>query len=265
MDYYAILGVEPTAPLSEIKRAYKRKASQHHPDKGGDEAEFKKLQEAYETLSDQQKRHEYDNPNPFGGQDPFGQQGPFGGFHPFDQPFARQQARNPDGITTVSIGLSQAHTGTDVVIDLGYIREVLTVPAGVQDGSRFRLRGKGPSRFKQAAPGDLIVIIHVDMPVNVSREGNNIVQNVEINTLDAITGGSVEISHFTGKRIKVSIPPGAQFGDKLRVKSFGIADMHSGIPGDLFVRIILKTPQITDPDHLDVLNKIKQEVINERP
>lgn len=265
MDYYATLGVEPSAPLSEIKKAYKRKASQHHPDKGGDEAEFKKVQEAYETLSDQQKRHEYDNPNPFGGQDPFGQHGPFGGFHqPFGHPHFNQQVKNPDGITGVSISLAQAHNGTDVVVDVGYSREVLTIPSGVHSGARFRIRGKGPSRIKQAPPGDLIVEVRVEMPQHIYRDHNNLIQEVPVSSLDAITGGNVEVRHFTGRRIKVTIPQGAQQGDKLRLKGYGINDMQSGIPGDLFVRVNLVTPQITSQDHLDSLNKVKQEVINEQ-
>ena len=82
MDYYETLGVTPTSTPSEIKKAYRRLAMKHHPDKGGDIDQFKKIQEAYDTLSDSDKRAEYDNPNPFGnfqGGDPFAGQGnPFG-------------------------------------------------------------------------------------------------------------------------------------------------------------------------------------------
>lgn len=65
MDYYQILGVDRNADTKEVKKAYRRLASKHHPDKGGDENKFKEIQAAYETLSDPQKKEAYDNPNPF--------------------------------------------------------------------------------------------------------------------------------------------------------------------------------------------------------
>ena len=74
MDYYETLGVNHTTQPDEIKKAYRKLASQHHPDKGGDTKKFQDIQKAYEVLSDPQKKHEYDNPNPFGGQNPFGNQ-----------------------------------------------------------------------------------------------------------------------------------------------------------------------------------------------
>ena len=75
MDHYQTLGVSPQADEKEIKKAYRKLAGKHHPDKGGDENEFKKIQQAYETLSDPAKRQQYDNPNPFEGGDPFSQGG----------------------------------------------------------------------------------------------------------------------------------------------------------------------------------------------
>ena len=80
-DHYATLGVTKTASADEIKRAYRKLASQHHPDKGGDTAKFQEIQTAYDTLSDPQKRQQHDNPNPFGGGFPGGHQAGFqGGF-----------------------------------------------------------------------------------------------------------------------------------------------------------------------------------------
>ena len=78
MDYYELLGVQPNATPNEIKKAYRKLAMKHHPDKGGDVEQFKKIQTAYDTLSDSEKRHQYDNPNPFEnfqGGDPCWRQG----------------------------------------------------------------------------------------------------------------------------------------------------------------------------------------------
>lgn len=256
MDYYQTLGVNHTTQPDEIKKAYRKLASKHHPDKGGDAEQFKRIQEAYDVLSDPERKYEYDHPTT---SDPFAG---FGSYNP--NHFQERRVRNPDGVTTVSISLAQAHTGTDVVVDVGYSREVLTVPSGIPNGARFRLRGKGPSRFKNAEPGDLLVMIDIQMPTNMSREGNDIIQDVYVSSLDAITGGDVEVKHFTGKRIKVRVPRGIQHTERLRVRSYGTADPQSGIPGDLYVRVCLFTPQITDPNHLDMLNKVKHEVIDEQ-
>ena len=75
MDHYQTLGVSPQADEKEIKKVHRKLAGKHHPDKGGDENEFKKIQQAYETLSDPAKRQQYDNPNPFEGGDPLNRQG----------------------------------------------------------------------------------------------------------------------------------------------------------------------------------------------
>ena len=257
MDYYTVLGVDRNVSPHDLKRAYKRLASKHHPDKGGNAEEFKRLQEAYATLSDPVKRQEYDSPAP----DPWSQPG-------FADPFHRHTyntVRNPDGITRVTISLAQAHTGTDVLVDVGYSREILTVHAGIHHEAKFRLRGKGPNRFKQAEPGDLIVIVNVDMPPGVSRHGNNIFQEVNVNSLVAITGGFVTLTHFTGSTIKVKIPPNTQQGTKLKLAAYGIADQHTGWPGDMIVNVNLYTPLITDPKHIQALNTVKQEVIDEQP
>ena len=116
MSHYQTLGVSPQADAKEIKKAYRRLAGKHHPDKGGDEARFKEINEAYETLSDPQKREAYDNPNPFQGGNPFGQGSPFedifgdifGGFRQQQ----RRPVRNPDGVCDVHVNLEEIYTGT---------------------------------------------------------------------------------------------------------------------------------------------------------
>ena len=87
MTHYETLGVSDTADANTIKRAYRKLASQHHPDKGGDTAKFQQVEEAYRTLSDPEKRAQYDNPNPFG------QRG-FGGFHQNHHEFDLDSLKN---------------------------------------------------------------------------------------------------------------------------------------------------------------------------
>ena len=162
MDHYQILGVSKDASQQDIKKAYRKLAMKHHPDKGGDEQKFKQIQAAYSVLSDPDKRAQYDNPNPFEqfGGDPFGQGSPFGDIFSeiFGGGFRRQQPqRNPDGRMDLNISLLQAYKGTNVVVNTGYATLDVTIPQGVKDGSNLRLSGKGPLRYTDLPPGDLLI------------------------------------------------------------------------------------------------------------
>ena len=143
MDHYETLGVQRDAGEKDIKKAYRKLASKHHPDKGGDQEEFKKIQKAYETLSDPQKKAEYDNPNPFGGQNPFGG-------NPFEDIFGdifgqrRQPQRPPRPMyrTQLNVTLRQAYTGSQQTLELNTPqgKKVInvTIPKGVQSGQQTK-------------------------------------------------------------------------------------------------------------------------------
>lgn len=253
-DYYNILGVDRSADTQQIKQAYRRLASQHHPDKGGDKAQFQLIQEAYAVLGDQQKRQHYDNPQP-------DLSGVFGFGGPWGDMFTNGGARrNPDAVITTRIPLEKAYTGTDVVIETPFAKEILNVHAGVRDGTRFRVSGKGHSRFKDVPPGDLLVQIHVQYPSDMSRDLDDIYQRVNIDALDAITGTVLEFAHFAGKHMQVKIPAGAQSGNKLRLTGWGMPNPQTGRKGDLYMVLNIVVPHITDAEILENLNKIKQEV-----
>jgi len=261
MNYYESLGVNNTASQEEIKKAYKRMASKHHPDKGGNEDEFKKVQEAYEVLSDPQKKSQYDNPDPWanakrwqepdvGNQDPFSQ---------FSDVFGRQQ-RNPDALVNVSISLMQAYNGTDLVISAGPINETVIIHPGIRDHTKIRISGKGHNRIKSAPPGDLIVRVLIDYPEDVVRSDNDIYQTAYVSVLQALVGAEVEFEHFTGKRLKLKIPKGSQHNSKLKLSGWGFPDPRTRNPGNCFVVLKLVVPNITDEQILKQLNNINQEV-----
>jgi len=266
MDHYQTLGVSKDADVKEIKQAYRKLASKHHPDKGGDKAEFQKIQSAYDTLSDPKKRAQYDNPNPFGegfqfdfrGGDPFGQGSPFGDIfgNIFNQ--RRQPTRNPDGIVDVTITLLQAYTGTDIIVNTGYANLNVKINQGLQEGTKLRVAGKGPSRYKELPPGDLIVRIHIEVPANWGRDGKHLFQRFNINAIDAMTGCEVMIKHLDGKRYTLNIPPGTCPGSRLKMRGLGMIDPQSSILGDLFILIDLDVPTITNNEDKQTLNKIKE-------
>ena len=265
MDYYQTLGVDRNSSAEEIKQAYRRLAMKHHPDKGGNEAEFKKINEAYAVLSDAQKRSNYDNPH---SQNQYWQQ-PFDPGESFNfedimrharAAFNERRAkpRNPDAITDVEITLSQVFTGTDILVDVGYTREVIYINPGVRNGTKLRVKGKGPSRYKDAPPGDLIVRVNIDIPDNMAIDGQDLFARVDVDALEAIVGGAVNFDHPVGKELKITIPKGTQNGTRLRLKGLGVPDPNTRTTGDFFVIVNIFIPDVTDPQHLEELNKIKE-------
>lgn len=258
MDYYATLGVDKNASAADIKKAYRKLASKHHPDKGGDADQFKKIQEAYETLGDPQRKSQYDNPH-FGS---FEQETPFWGdqFDPFNS-FARgRRRRNPDGITNLQVSLDTIFKGGDVVVDVGYAREVLYIEPGTQHGTRIRISGKGPGRYKDLPPGDLIVVVEIARPPRIDVDGPHVYQTIDIDALDAITGAEIQLEHFTGNRFTVKIPPGIQPGNRLRLTGQGLPVFRQANRGDLYIIANIVVPKIDSQEHIDKLNIIKQEV-----
>ncbi len=272
MDYYEILGVNKNAAPDEIKKAYRKLAMQHHPDRGGDADKFKQINEAYDVLSDSAKKDRYDHrgsPNNWSNNfaDPFDQQSPYFGdfadiFRERSQAFRdRMQAqRNPDGVADLTISLSQAYTGTDINVNVGYANEIISVPPGCRDGTKIRLKGKGPSRIKNLPPGDLIVRISVECPPEMGRDQDDLYVRLEIDAIEAMIGTEIEMQHINGKIISVKVPPGVQHGAKLRLQNWGMPNPQTRQPGHLYALIKITIPKVTDPQHVNVLNIVRKEV-----
>ena len=268
MDHYETLGVSKDATPQEIKKAYRKLASKHHPDKGGDQEQFKRIQGAYDVLSDPQQRSQYDNPNPFGegfefnvrGGDPFGQGSPFSDI--FGDIFGGRRHRqvNPDGVTELQISLLQAYNGADLVVSTGDSSINLKIPQGIRDGTKLRVAGKGPQRIRELPPGDLIVKIFVNYPANWGREGNELFYRKDVDVLDALTGCEVDFAHIDGKKLLVKVPQGTPNGHKLKLRGLGMKDPRNDMFGSLNIIVNLTMPNITKQEHIDTLNKIKSEL-----
>lgn len=259
MDHYETLGISRDASEQEIKKAFRKLASKHHPDKGGDQEQFKRIQGAYEVLSDPDKRAQYDNPNPFNQFEGFG-----GSSNPFEGIFGdifgtrRQPVKNPDGVVDVTITLLQAYTGTNMIVSTGYTQLDISIPQGTDEGDRLRVPGKGPVRIRELPPGDLFVRIHVDPPINWGRKGPDLFMRQNINVFDAITGCNVTIVHLDGTKYQLSVPPGTEHGTKLRMNGLGMFIPNRGVQGNLNVIIELDVPRVTATEDIELLNNIKQ-------
>lgn len=192
-DYYTILGVARDASADEIKRAYRKLAQQHHPDKGGNPEEFKAVSEAYSVLSDPDKRARYDQfgtadmgggaggfsyEDIFGGnaRSGFGGGFGFGGgvgdiFESFlGQAFAQVQVEAPIKLTQALIGDTlkfQTEQGETIELKL---------PAGIQDGQAFRFPGKGLAY--RGGRGDLIVVIRIQWPKRLNKEQRALIEQL---------------------------------------------------------------------------------------
>ena len=260
MDYYEALGVSKDADSATIKKAYRKLASKHHPDKGGDAEKFKEIQTAYDTLSDPDKRAQYDTPDPFGtfNGDPFGQGSPFADI--FGDIFGRRQTqaqRNPDSMGDVQITIEQAYSGTELVINVDGKTHVLNIKPGSRNGSRIRLHGQGHQRYKNLPPGDLVVRINVMVPQDMQIVESDIYQKIEVNSLEAIVGATKRIKHISGSVLEIKVPAGSQDGSRLRISRHGMPTPGAPeVKGHFYAIVSVSTPRISDKEHIEMLNKI---------
>jgi DnaJ-class molecular chaperone len=267
MDYYSILGVPKGASDEEIKTAYRKLAMKHHPDRGGDQAEFQKIQEAYAVLSDAQKRQQYDNPQPQGFEFHFGGgNSPFDdifsqfGFSPFGNP--RQQRRNKD--LRVELAMDLAGTLNDQVKTIsvqttnGERQTVqVNIPRGVRNGHSMRYGGLGDNMFNTLPRGDLYVHFVVREDPRFRVENHDLVYPVTITCLDAMTGIEVDIPSLDNKFFKIAIPAGSGPGTRLRIPGNGLYHLNNNTRGHLIAELHINVPAVTDPTAQGLINQLK--------
>lgn len=281
-DAYQTLGVARNATEDEIKKAYRKLAGQHHPDKGGDTAKFQEIQSAYETLTDPQKRQQHDNPNPFQGfhqngpgnfefhfgggggpQDIFEQffhQAGFGGRHPFQQQ-QHQPRRNKDLRVNLSVSLAstleQQRKTISVQTTKGDRYNVdVDIPRGVNNGTTIKYSQMGDNMFETLTRGDLYVIITVEPDRRYEIQGINLVQNIEIDSIDAMLGLDQVVQAIDGREFSIKIPKGCQHGSGFGLQGQGLYHMNTNVRGDMIVNVSVKTPTLTEAQ-LNVLKTIR--------
>jgi len=267
-DFYKILGVTATASQPEIKSAYRLKAKDLHPDKNqGDSAleeKFKAVSEAYDILSDSKKRAEYDEARshferggfraPTGGGQNF-QGGDFsdifGGGNPqdiFANLFGGGGRRGPrkgsDLQTEATITFKEAIFGTTLDLKLntdgnGPQNISARVPAGVNDGAKIRVKGKGAPG--EAGPGDLFIELQVKPHATFSRKGENLLLTLPVTFAEAALGADIKVPTLSGDNVTVRLAAGTPTGRVLRVKGRGIK--KGAVTGDLLVTVEVQVPR----------------------
>ena len=275
-DYYEVLGVEKTASQDEIKKAFRKKAVELHPDRGGDEAKFKEVNEAYEVLKDEKKRQAYDQFGHAAGADQAGG-GAYGGGNPFEG-FQGAQGFSGEGIhfdfgggglndifdmffngggnrtrdveIALTIDFDEAVKGTTKEISLrvadrqngGRKQEEakIKIPAGIDNGQAIKLEGKGEVNA-QGQRGDLYVRVQVRPDKRFERDGHNIVSQIKIDMVQAALGTDYPVETIDGEAI-LKIPPGTQPGKLFKMSNKGMPIVNTTERGDHIVVVDVAVP-----------------------
>lgn len=285
-DYYDILGVSKGASAGEIKKAYRKQALEWHPDKHKDNKEaaekrFKEINEAYQILSDVEKRRAYDQfghaafspggmPGGFGAAGgPFTQTGrygpftytytttgggPFAGFD-FGDPFEIFEqffgGASPFGRATriprysITIDFMEAINGVEKEVNIGGQKRKIKIPAGVDEGSRIRF-------------GDFILSINVRPHEIFDRDGPDIFVKTTIPFSLAALGGTIEVLTINGE-VKVRIRPGTQSGTMIRLRGKGSPHLRGRGKGDEYVRVLVTVPEKLDRKQKRIIEAAKKE------
>jgi molecular chaperone DnaJ len=281
-DFYKVLGVDKKSTPEEIKKKYRSLARDLHPDKTqGDSAleeKFKAVSEAYDILSDPKKRAEYDEARslferggfraPTGGGNYQGGDFSdiFGGGNPQDifanlfggAGMRRGPRKGQDLQTESTITFKESIFGTTLELKLssnGKAQNITArVPAGVNDGAKIRVKGKGASG--EAGPGDLFILLTVKPHPIFSRKGENLLLTLPVTFAEATIGADIKVPTLGGEDVTVRLAAGTPTGRVLRVKGRGITKGHT--VGDLLVTIDVQVPRRVEGEALEALKKFAE-------
>lgn len=290
-DYYEVLGLKKGASADEIKKAFRKLAIKYHPDKNpGDkkaEDRFKEINEAYAVLSDPEKKSQYDQFGSTGFHQRYSQEDIFRGFNAND--IFREFNLGGDDVFSRIFGMgggfrqgggyAMSRKGQDFEMELplsfletfsggekrvsfsreGRSEEVsVKIPAGIDNGARLRLAGKGGAGIGGGPNGDIFLDVVVRPDQRYSREGADIIMPQQVSFSQACLGGSLDVATLDGtKRIKT--PAGLQPRTKIRLKGLGFPQHGKSGRGDFFVEIEVAVPQSLSAKQVDLIENLRKE------
>lgn len=283
-DYYSVLGVNKNASQDEIKKAFRKEAKLSHPDANPNnpkaEARFKELNEAYEVLSDPEKRKQYDMfGSGFQGAPNFGGNGAYqsninvedleemignifgggfrsGGFGTNQNPFAQANRKGQDIEQNVKITLREAYEGAQRVLSKDGRQVTINIPAGANNGTKVRVKGEGHQGLGET--GDLYLVVQVDETGSIfKREGDDLHVDFEVDCFTAMLGGTADIPTMNGN-LKLKIPAGSQAGRKFRLTGKGMPILRKKEQfGDLFAHLVITVPTSLSDEQRQLAERLR--------
>ena len=263
MDYYKTLGIERGATEDDVKRAYRKLASIHHPDKGGDTAKFQEIQAAYEAITSGKA----DQP----------QGGGFNDLHEMFDMGRRAGARswtfntgwddnvkNPDVNISIPCSLKEAHTGFTKTIeftlpDKTSKRLSVTFPPGCNRDVKIRYTGEGGQLVQNLPASDLYVKLDISNDSTWVLNGKDLYIDIVISVWQAMCGATAKIIDIDETEIEITIPPGTQHGTQLRLRNRGFNIRGSTARGNGYVNVRVKIPAISEEDQLKTIVDLQAE------
>ena len=276
MDYYNTLGIPKNSSDADIKAAYRKMAMKHHPDRGGDEKKFKEVTEAYETLSDPQKKQMFDM-----GVDPNAQHTSYRQGSPFEfhfntgnfedvfsnfgfggRPVRKNKTLNVNIEVTLEDILKGRVIDAEIGIPNGNKRLVnIEVPPGIENGQQIRYRGMGEHTLKDVPPGDLIVNILIKPHSVFQRQGDMLMIKKFISPWDAILGSEITIETIDKKTLTIGIPAGTQPDTVLSCRGEGLPNMRTKVRGNLLIKVQIEIPKNLNSEQKDAVEQTKLKFI----
>lgn len=275
MNYYKTLGLNSNATDDDVKQAYRKLAMKHHPDRGGDEAEFKKIKEAYEAITSGRANtsgfHEFNNRS----RGPFGFGNGFedlqdiirrtqrGGSWSFDD-WREPDIKNPDVNISIDCTLEEAHRGFTKEIEFtlpdGEIKQMsISFPAGSTEDIKIRFAGDGGQITKDRPPGDLYAKIRIQPHGLWKLSNKDLHATVRINAWQAMFGTDIEITDIDGSTISISVPAGSQPGSQLRLRNRGFNVRGTSVRGNAFIQLEITIPKLNPEDQTKTIVDLQSE------
>lgn len=295
VDYYKTLGIDKSATADDIKKAYRKLARKYHPDinPNDDNAKqkFQEINEANEVLTDPEKRKKYDQygenwkhadefeksgfrphnssqnkqtNNPFEGYD-FNYSGNYdtGEYSDFFEELfgsrfsnRKNAFRGQDLNASLEITLEQAFHTHQQTLQIHGKNIRITIPAGISDGQKIKLKGQGGDAGTNSPKGDLYITLHIIPNPIFKRTGNDLYRDLKVDVFTAIIGGEIIVETLDGK-VKVKINPNTQNGTKIRIKNKGFpVYKQEGKYGDLFAKVVLQVPTDLSSKQLELIQQI---------
>lgn len=292
IDYYSVLGIDRNASEEEIKKAYRKLARKHHPDLNPNDREaqkkFQQINEANEVLGDPEKRKKYDQYGKdwkhaeqfeqarqkggygnFGGGQEFGSGFESGEFTDFSDFFTsmfgsgaggRRQGRaafkGQDYQAELHLGLREAAVTHQQTLTIHDKKVRITIPAGVEDEQKIKLKGYGAPGYNSGPPGDLYITFKIAGDPHFKRLGSDLYSTAAVDLYTAVLGGETTVATLDGK-VKLKIAPGTQNGTKLRVKGKGFpVYKKDGVYGDLYVTLSVDIPSHLTEKEKDLFTQL---------